>query len=66
MTKFKISIEETVVDTFEVEADTTEEAIEIAISNYENAIFVLEPGEVITKQMAIVGPEEEETEWFEF
>ena len=65
MKKYKISIEETIVDTFEVEANTHEEAIEIAIKNYKTGEFVLAPGHLVAKQMAVEKPNGE-TEWFDF
>ena len=43
MKKFTIAIEETLADRFEVEAETEEEALEIAIQKYENAEFILQP-----------------------
>lgn len=43
MKKFTIVIEETLADRFEVEAETEEEALEIAIEKYENAEFILQP-----------------------
>lgn len=43
MKKFTIVIEETLADRFEVEAETEEEALEIAIKKYENAEFILQP-----------------------
>ena len=66
MKKFIIAIEETVVDEFEVEANSAEEAMEIAQENYRNGEFVLEPGEVTFKQMSVVKPSEESTGWVEF
>ena len=66
MKKFIIAIEETVVDTFEVEANSAEEAMEIAEENYGNGEFVLKPGEVTFKQMSVIKPSEESTEWVEF
>jgi hypothetical protein len=64
--KYEIVIEETVVDEFEVEADSKEEAIRIAEDNYRKEIFALCPGEVQCKQMAIVSPIDGEPEWIEF
>ena len=64
--KFKVAIEETVVGEFEVEADNFAEALEIAEEKYKKGEFVLEPGEVQFKQMAIVEPSNEVTEWKEF
>lgn len=66
MKRYKILIEETVVGAFHVEAENLEEAIDCAIKNYKNCVFVNEPGELVAKQMAIVNPHEEVTEWFEF
>lgn len=63
---FKIAIEETVVSEFEVIAENADEAMEIAEMNYRKGKFVLEPGEVQFKQMAIVAPENEVSEWTEF
>lgn len=63
---FKIAIEETVVSEFEVIAENADKAMEIAEINYRKGKFVLEPGEVQFKQMAIVTPENEVSEWTEF
>lgn len=64
MKKFIIAIEETVVQEFEVMADDSIEALEIAEEKYHKGEFVLEPGEVQFRQMASVG--DEPTEWMEF
>ncbi len=64
--KYKVFIEETVCDFFEVEASSSEEAEEIARKKYSNCEFVLEPGEVTSKQMMIEEPTGMQTEWFEF
>lgn len=64
--KFTIAIEETVVEEFEVEAQTPERAMQIAEQKYKDGVFVLENGEVQTRQMAIVKPEIAETNWVEF
>lgn len=64
---FKITIEEHVTETFEVEANDLEEAMEIAEEKYHNGEFVLEPGEVTAKLM--MAEDEygaETTEWVEF
>ena len=66
MKKFIIAIEEMVVQEFEVFAENSEEAMNKAIENYKSGKFVLEPGEVQFKQMAILKPENEVTEWCEF
>ena len=65
--KFKITIEEHVVETFNVEAENIDQAMEIAEEKYTNGEFVLEPGEVQTKlMMAATEDYEEYTEWVEF
>ncbi len=64
MKKFIIAIEETVVQEFEVMAEDSIEALEIAEQKYRKGEFVLEPGEVQFRQMASVG--DEPTEWMEF
>lgn len=66
MKKFVITIEETVSQNFEVEAENAEQAMEIAEDKYRNGEFVLEPGNIIFKQMAITEPTNEATEWIEF
>lgn len=64
--KFTIAIEETQVQEFEIYADNAEEAMEIAEEQYKKGVLVLCPGEVHFRQMAIVAPEDEVTEWCEF
>ena len=54
MKKYNVMIEETVWQTFEVEADTYEEAKELAAQKYREAEFVLEPGNLDTTRMHIV------------
>lgn len=64
--KFKIVIEEVVAGMFEVEADSASAAIAIAKEKYRQGEWVLTPGELQSKKMAIVEPEEEETGWQKF
>ena len=64
MKKFIIAIEETVVQEFEVTAENSIDALEIAEEKYHKGEFVLAPGEVQFRQMASVG--DEPTEWMEF
>lgn len=66
MKKFVITIEEFVSKEFVVEAKDAEEAMEIAEKKYKNGEFVLDPGELVAKQMAITEPDDEATEWCEF
>ena len=66
MKKFIIEIEETVVEEFEIMAENTGKAMRIAEEKYKNGEFVLRPGEAQFKQMSIINPEDEATEWVEF
>ena len=65
MSLFRIAIEETVIEEFEIEANNEEEAIDLAIQKYRDSEFVLSPGNLITKQMAVVDYKSP-TKWFEF
>ena len=64
--KYYISIEETVVGSFEVEAKSKEEALEIAKEKYDNCEFVNEPGDLVEKRIAISTNGEDFGEWEEF
>lgn len=66
MKKFTILIEETVVKEFEVEANTEEEARYIAQCKYKNGDFILSPGEVQDKQLAVIQSNNKISEWFKF
>lgn len=66
MKKYTIAIEETIVDEFEIEANDFNEAMNIAEEKYRKGEFVLSPGEVQFKQMAVISPSCERTEWNEF
>lgn len=66
MKKFVIAIEETVTQNFDIEAENAECAMKIAEEKYRNGELVLESGEVNFKQMAVMKPDEEVTEWIEF
>lgn len=67
MKKFIIAIEEIVSEQFEIEAETMEEAMEIAEDQYKKGILVLEPGTLVAKQMCGTDPSTGDcTEWSEF
>lgn len=66
MKKYTIAIQETIVDEFEVEAKDLREAFDIAAKKYNKGEFVLCPGEVHSKLMAVVKPDCESKEWNEF
>ncbi len=64
--KFIVWIQETVTDGFTVEAKNEEEALEIAQEKYRKGEFVLEPGELLEKQICAVSPDGKCTDWQEF
>ena len=66
MTEYTVAIEESVVKEFKITAENIEEALELAKKNYSKNEFVLDPGELQFKQMAVIDPIEEEPEWIEF
>lgn len=66
MKKYIIAIEETIVEEFEIEANDFGEALDIAAEKYRKGEIVLCSGEVQFKQMAVVKPNCESTEWSEF
>lgn len=67
MKKYIIAIEEMISEQFEIEADTLEEAMEIAEEQYNKGILVLEPGNLVSKQMCGTDPDTGDcTEWTEF
>lgn len=64
---FKITIEETISESFDIYANNFEDAKKIAIGKYNNGDIVLSPGELIFKQITFLNTENNsETEWFEF
>lgn len=64
MKKYTITIEETVSDIFYLEANSLKEAKEKAIANYNNSVFVLEPGNLIETNL-LVENDDESSGWFE-
>lgn len=66
MKKYIIAIEENIVEEFEIEANNYEEALAIATEKYRKGELTLCPGKVQFKQMAVIKPNCESTEWIEF
>lgn len=66
MKKYKISIEEHVSDSFEIEAENEGTAVKEAIRKYKNGEFVLEPGYVTNRLICIDRKENGTSEWFKF
>ena len=64
--KYIVNIEEIVNGQFVVEANSKEEAFDIAVRKYKNCEFVLSPGDLTCKQMSVVEKDEDYIEWKEF
>lgn len=65
--KYKVVIEETVCDEFEVIADSIEEAKEIAVNDYCEGNIVLESGEVQNRKMKVINEQNnDQSDWNEF
>lgn len=64
--RWKVTIEETVSEEFEVSADTMEEAEEIARGKYKKGELVLEPGKLTSALMEVQSEDGSEcTDWVE-
>lgn len=66
MKKYVVAIEETVVQTFEVEANSQEEALRKVKTGYKNGNYVLESAEVQAKKMSVLNSDNEFDKWIEF
>lgn len=67
MKTFKITIEEMVSQSFNIAAETIEEAMEIAERDYNDGYLVVDNGDLVAKQMMAEDEENDETtEWVEF
>ena len=66
MEKYTIAIEEIRVKEFEILANDSKDAMNIAEDQYNKGLLIVSKEEPIFKQMSIVEPEDEETEWTEF
>ena len=62
MKKYIVTIEETVVQDFEIEAESAEEAFALAEEQYDAGELVLGPGEVQMMQIAVRGSVDEDVE----
>lgn len=66
MKKYVVAIEETVVQNFEVEANSREEALRKVETGYKNGNYVLESAEVQAKKMSVLNSDNEFDKWIEF
>ncbi len=65
MSKFKIVIEETIVQEFEIEAKNEQDALVLAQQKYDECELVLDQADVQHKQIAVV-TDKGCSEWVEF
>lgn len=64
---YNVTIEETISETFDIEATSLEEAYKKAITDYNNGALVLSPGTCTFRQLQVQNPLTNEcTEWDEF
>ena len=61
--KFIVAIEETVSQDFVIDAENTEEALEIIREKYKTCECVLEPGNLIGTKILIRNEFEEDSDW---
>ena len=66
MRKIKVTIEEHISKTFEIKADTIEEAMQIAEDKYRSGKYVLENSCVTARLMSADDGNGDCTEWVEF
>ena len=66
MGKFHIIIEETVSETFEIEARDIQEALNIAKKGYDNCDIVLSPGQLTEKRISAYDDDGNTVDWHEF
>lgn len=64
--KFIVNIEETINGEFEIEADSKEEAFNIARDKYNNGELINEPGSITCKQIAVVERNRDYINWEKF
>ena len=63
MTIYTILIEEIISGEFEVQAESSEEALEIAREKYKSGEFVVDPEFPVSRQMAAIEPDGDQIEW---
>lgn len=66
MRKFHVVIEETISETFEIEATSEEDAVSKAIKEYKAGNFVVGSDNVEHRQISVVDKDGELTNWIAF
>lgn len=64
--KYSIIIEETISENFEIEAEDIDEALKVAKQKYKNGEIVLNPGNLIFKQISASDEKGNSVDWHEF
>ena len=64
--KYRVVIEETISEEFEIEATSEEDATSKAIQEYEAGNFVVGSDNVECRQISIIGTDGELTDWIKF
>lgn len=66
MKKYRVVIEETISEEFEIEADSEEGAVTGVIQEYNAGNFVVGSDNVQSRQISVVGEDGELTDWITF
>ncbi|MBR3746202.1 MAG: hypothetical protein IKP64_00510 [Selenomonadaceae bacterium] len=66
MKKYRVVIEETISEEFEIEATSEKDAVERAIQEYNAGNFVVDSDNVEHRQISVVDDEGEFTNWIAF
>ena len=66
MRKYRVVIEETVSEEFEIEANSEEDAVSRAIQEYEAGNFVVGSDNVECRRISVVDKDGELTDWIMF
>lgn len=66
MRKYRVVIEETISEEFEIEANSEEEAVSKAIQEYKSGNFVIGSDNVEHRQISVVDKDGELTNWITF
>ena len=64
--KYRVVIEETISEEFEIEATSEEDATSKAIQEYEAGNFIVGSDNVECRQISIIGTDGELTDWIKF
>ena len=63
---YKVIIEETISDEFAVTASSEEDAVKTAMERYKSGEWVLSPGNLLEKKIAVITDGSDASEWIAF